>query len=316
MESAMLKRLGLVRAILVLSVLCLAGCQALGLAVINASAPDVAMTRDIAFEPGKRGGMDLYSPPASTAPDVATPLVVFWYGGAWTTGHKEDYRFVGAALAARGALVAVPDYRLYPEVRYPVFLQDAARAVAQAQREAVSRGVDPQRTVLGGHSAGAYIAAMLALEPRYLREAGVDPASIVGFFGLSGPYVLEPNTAQLHDIFTSQASPAQFQPIAHVTGGAPPALLIHGDADDLVVAEHSRRLADALKAQGVPVQLQVYPGRRHVDTVLALSRPAGFRIPGLVEEISAFVFARTRPSPAATPSQFPAQMPSAPHPQR
>jgi acetyl esterase/lipase len=286
---------------MLLSALGLCGCQTVGLAVINASAPTVALNRNIAFEPGPRGSLDLYAPPAAALADTAPPLVVFWYGGAWIEGRKEDYGFVGAALAAQGMLVAVPDYRLYPEVRFPAFLQDAARAVALAQREAVSRGADPLRTVLGGHSAGAWIAAMLALEPSYLREAGVDPDSIVGFFGLSGPYALEPNSPRLREIFSAQAPDAQFQPVAQVTPAAPPALLIHGGADRLVVVEHSRRLAEALREQGVPVQLLIYPGRRHIDTVAALSRPVGFRIPGLVEQISAFVAAQKRRSPDAVP---------------
>jgi acetyl esterase/lipase len=274
--------------------LLLAGCQSTGLAFMNALAPAARRT-EAAFAPGERGGMDVYSPKHRKA-GAPIPLIVFWYGGAWQQGSRQSYRFVGAALAARGALAVLPDYRLYPEVRFPEFLRDAAAAVARAQQEAPKHGADPRRIVLGGHSSGAYIAAMLALQPQYLREAGVDPASIAGFFGLSGPYAIEPNTAALHDIFTSRAAPAVYQPVQQVTAAAPPALLVHGTSDDVVYPSHTLKLADALRAQGVEAEVRIVQKRRHVDTVIALSRPGAFRIPELLDEISAFalqVSART-----------------------
>jgi acetyl esterase/lipase len=264
----------------------LSGCQSVGIAFINAAAPAVTQVEDIAFGEGPRRRMDLYAPRKPAAD--AAPLVVFWYGGAWVKGSKDDYRFVGAALAARGLVTVIPDYRLYPEVRFPDFLRDAAAAVAQAQREATRHGADPRRTVLGGHSAGAYIAAMLALQPRYLREAGVDPASIAGFFGLSGPYAVVPDTPALKDIFDSRAQPAEYQAVAQVSASAPPALLFHGTSDSVVYVSHSQALAQAMRAQGASVDLRIIPKRRHVDTVLALSRPGAFRIPGLAEAISDF----------------------------
>jgi acetyl esterase/lipase len=264
----------------------LSACQSAGLAFINAAAPTVTQVEDIAFGDGPRRRMDLYAPRQPA--EHAGPLVVFWYGGAWVEGSKQDYRFVGAALASRGLVTVMPDYRLYPEVRFPDFLRDAAAAVAQAQREAPRYGANAARTVLGGHSAGAYIAAMLALQPRYLREAGVDPASIVGFFGLSGPYAIVPDTSTLKEIFNSRALPTEFQPVAQVSAAAPPALLFHGTADTVVYVSHTQALAQALRAQGVSVDLRIIPKRRHVDTVLALSRPGAFRIPGLADAISDF----------------------------
>lgn len=265
----------------------LGGCQSAGLAFINAASPATTRVADIAFGDGPRRRMDLYVP-RQQASGAAVPLVVFWYGGGWVEGSKQDYRFVGAALASRGLVTVIPDYRLYPEVRFPDFLRDAAAAVAQAQREAPRHGADPARTVLGGHSAGAYIAAMLALQPRYLREAGVDPASVVGFFGLAGPYAVVPDTQALKEIFSSRALPAEFQAVAQVSAQAPRALLIHGTSDKVVYVSHSEALAQALRAQGVSVDLRLIPRRRHVDTVLALSRPGAFRIPGLLDAISEF----------------------------
>jgi acetyl esterase/lipase len=232
--------------------------------------------------------MDLYAPPEA-ARQQGRPLVVFWYGGSWQSGSRKEYRFVGAALAARGAVTVVPDYRLYPEVRFPEFLRDAAAAVARAQLEAPRYGADPRRTVLGGHSAGAWIAAMLALQPAYLREAGVDPASIAGFFGLSGPYDIDPNSAALHAIFTEASGPETWKAVAQVSERAPPALLVHGSADDLVYPAHSEKLAAALRAKGVAVEVLIVPKRGHADTVAALSRPGGYRIPDLLEQVSGFI---------------------------
>jgi acetyl esterase/lipase len=259
----------------------------MGLAVMNATAPDAGRSKDIRFEPGQRGLLDLYLPRKTTG-DRAAPLIVFWYGGAWQTGSKSDYRFVGKALAARGALTALPDYRLYPEVRFPAFLRDAAAAVALAQREAPRYGADPWRTVLGGHSAGAYIAAMLALQPAYLRAAGVDPASIVGFFGLSGPYAIDPNTDALRDIFTSVARPEDFQAVLQASAGAPPALLVHGTGDSVVYVSHTEKLAAALREKGDTVEVRIVKKRTHADTVVALSRPGALRIPGLLQQVSEF----------------------------
>ncbi len=280
---------------------CLAGCQSAGLALINATAQSTTRLKNVTYDNGPRGHMDILVPKGEAAA-APRPLVVFWYGGSWQSGERADYRFAGSALAVRGAVVAIPDYRLYPEVTFPDFLKDAARAVAEAQRQAAGLGADPRHTVLGGHSAGAYIAAMLALEPRYLREAGVDPASIAGFFGLSGPYDIDPNTPALDAIFTARAPPAEFRPVARVTANAPPALLIHGEADDFVYASHSTRLADALRAQGVAVTLRIYPKRGHIDTLLALSRIGGFRIPGLADEIGAFVRSCATGRPYLAPS--------------
>jgi acetyl esterase/lipase len=98
--------------------------------VLNAIAPreSVTLTRDVAYADGARRTLDVYAPRASGAP---SPVVVFFfYGGGWESGSKDMYRFVGATLAARGVMTVIPDYRLYPLVRFPAFMQDAAMAVA------------------------------------------------------------------------------------------------------------------------------------------------------------------------------------------
>lgn len=269
----------------------LAACTRVSFLIANLPALGAARVADVPYGPDARERFDLYpatSVPAPAASPGARPLVVFFYGGGFTEGRRQDYRFVGSVLAHTGRVTVLPDYHVYPPARFPDFVRDGARAVVVAQREAARHGADPTRVVLAGHSAGAWVAAMLALEPRYLREAGGDPATIVGLIGLSGPYDLAPNSAALEDIFDSRATPDEYRPLRRATAAAPPTLLLHGADDDVVAAFHSERLAARLRALGVPVTLKIYPRRGHADTLAALSLPARARADSLAQ-ISAFL---------------------------
>jgi acetyl esterase/lipase len=228
-----------------------------------------------------RQTLDIY------VPDKAQklPVVVFWYGGAWTAGDKSDYRFVGAALAERGYVAVLPDYRLAPAIKFPDFLDDGAHAVAWVQKNIERYGGDPERVVLMGHSAGAHIAAFLALNDRYLKSAGGRPDWIRGLIGLSGPYALVPNTVSLNTIFAAPYTTRDWQPVKFVTPHAPPTLLFHGLADDLVLPSHAEELRDALKAAGVPVEAEFYEGRGHADTVAAIAWAARNRGPVLADSV-------------------------------
>ncbi|MEE4173101.1 MAG: alpha/beta hydrolase [Xanthomonadales bacterium] len=215
--------------------------------------------------------LDVYEPRERT--DNA-PVVVFIYGGGWREGKKADYAFVGTSLTAAGFTVVIPDYRLFPEVRFPVFVEDGADAVAWVERELIA---DTERPLfLMGHSAGAHIAGLLALDPAYLQSAGVDPGRLAGWIGLSGPYDFLPiESGYLLDVFPGN-SRAQSQPIRFVSGDAPPTLLVHGADDGVVEPGNSRRLANALEAAGVDVTLVEQEGRSHAATVAALAPPLEF----------------------------------------
>jgi acetyl esterase/lipase len=248
--------------------------------LLNAAASgDWCVTRDIAYMPGPRGRLDIYTP--AGAKDA--PVVVFFYGGSWKEGDKAMYRFVGAALAAHGILTIIPDYRVYPEVRFPTFLLDAARAVAWSKKNAQNFGGDPARLVLMGHSAGAYIAAMLALDPAYLGAEGLNPKrDISGVIGLAGPYDFLP----LHDpvikiIFGPPNELARTQPINFVTRGAPPAFLAAGLRDTTVDPQNSVRLAGHLRAAGDNVRERFYPWLDHRLIIGTISPPLGFFAPVL-----------------------------------
>ncbi|MEO7886302.1 MAG: alpha/beta hydrolase [Polaromonas sp.] len=123
-------------------------------------------TDSIAYGPEPRQKLDVYQPQGELR---NAPIVVFFYGGSWSTGERADYRFVGEALASQGIVAVVADYRLSPAVRYPVFVQDSARAVRWARDHAAEYGADPARLFVMGHSAGAYNAAMVALDARWLK---------------------------------------------------------------------------------------------------------------------------------------------------
>ncbi len=270
-----------------------AGCGRLAFTVANLSATSSRFERfaDLAYGAETRQRLDVYAP----AGVRDAPVVVFWYGGAWTRGSKDDYRFVGAALAEAGFVAVLADYRLYPAARFPLFVQDGARAVKWTLEHAREYGGDPRRIFLAGHSAGAHLAAMLAVQPRWFAEVGADPAAIRGLIGLSGPYALEPNSRTLNAIFAAPWKPADWQPASMATSRAPPALLLHGADDDVVAPRQAQQFADALRAAGVAVELQIFADRGHADTVAALSAPGRGRAP-VLESIQRFVSARSDPS--------------------
>jgi acetyl esterase/lipase len=257
----------LFKLLLLLPTLAASGCS--GADLVNALAPDTGFRHieDIAYGDETRQRLDLYIP-ASAAPP---PVVVFFYGGNWQSGDKETYRFVGAALAARGFAVVVPDYRVYPEVRYPGFIEDGAAAVRWTLAHIARYGGDPARVSLMGHSAGAYIAMMLALDPEWL---GADRARIRGVVGLAGPYDFLPLTdPTLKLIFATAPEIAQTQPIQYADATAPPALLAAGRLDRTVLPANSTRLAARLRAAAVPVETQYYTILDHITLIGALGEP-------------------------------------------
>ena len=220
--------------------------------------------------------LDIYAPASGAAP---APVVVFFYGGGWTSGDRAVYRFVGRSLAACGALVIIPDYRVWPETGFPGFLQDAAAAVAQARVLASGHGGDPDRLFLMGHSAGAYIAAMLALDPTWLSEAGMETRDVLaGVLGIAGPYDFLPlRDPVLQQIF-EPAGP-HTQPISFARNATVPFLLMTGTADVTVDPGNSHRLAARVRMEGGQAEARLYPGLGHAAVLGALAAPLRFLAP-------------------------------------
>lgn len=237
----------------------------------------------LSYGEGPRRRLDVYAP---RAPGEGRPVVVFFYGGSWNSGTREGYGFVGRALAARGFVTIIPDYRLVPEVRYPGFVEDGAAAVRWASAHAREYGGDPRRIVLAGHSAGAYIAAMLAVDGRWL---GADRAAVRGFAGLAGPYDFAPfDVAASRDAFGSWPKAEETQPVTWAGAGDPPALLLVGEDDRTVRPRNSEALAAKLTAGGVPARIVRYPGLGHVGLLIALARPLRGRAP-VLDDLARFI---------------------------
>jgi acetyl esterase/lipase len=244
---------------------------------------------DIAYGNGPRQHLDIYAPRQAHN----RPVVVFWYGGSWVAGKKSQYRFVGTTLAERGIVAVLPDYRLYPQVSFPAFDEDGARAVAWVNQHIEEFGGDPHQLVLMGHSAGGHTAAFLALNHEFLRKFGGDPDSIVGLVGLSGTYVLVPETTTEKATFPPPYTAADWQPIRFVDAHAPATLLLHGTAEKEVLPEEAVELRDAMLALHLRVELHLYEHHGHGDTVAAFAPVARWRSPALRDSIE-FIRSVTR----------------------
>ena len=270
-----------------------------GVKLVNAMAlaRDVEVIRDSRFANGRRGLLDVYMPRA--AHDA--PLAVFFYGGGWEDGAKENYRFVAMALARRGIVTVVPDYRLYPDVRFPDFISDGARAVRWARRNAIEFGADPGLVFTIGHSAGAYIAAMLTLDRTWLDAQ--SQASLAGAVCLAGPYDFLPlQGSSLKRIFAPAGGDlTSSQPISYARGNAAPMLLVTGLADRTVRPENSRRLAAKICALGGKADTRFYKRVGHTGVVAAFSPLLRPLAPTLADTL-AFIRARSdalRPRPGS-----------------
>lgn len=221
----------------------------------------------LAYGPDPRHVLDIYAPTASGGP---WPVVYFLYGGAWRDGERGYYAFAARRLAAAGFVVVVPDYRLVPQVEYPVFLEDAALGFAFMLDAAASYGADPQRVALMGHSAGAYNAAMLLMHPRLLPAMGLA-GRVQALVGLSGPYDFYPFDVPISlRVFGAVDEPKATQPVNLVRSDLPPVFLGTGDKDRLVYPRNSVALAARLREAGIVTVERHYPGVGHPGTLLSL----------------------------------------------
>lgn len=240
-------------------------CVSIGTTVANA--PTVffkGMTHsNISFGPSPLQKLDIYTPETkNTAP---WPVIVFFYGGRWTRGKKEDYKFVATALASRGFLVVVPDYRKYPDIRFPAFVEDGALAVKWVHNTIARYNGRADLLFLSGHSSGAHIASLLVSDGRYLE--GGTLAAVKGFAGLAGPYSFTPESDDLKDMFGPPETYPQMQATTFIDGHEPPMLLLHGEADDSVGLFNMERLRDKIEDHNGRVETKTYPNIGHIELV-------------------------------------------------
>jgi acetyl esterase/lipase len=250
-------------------------CSAVGAfnAVVKSEDGARTLATGLAYGPDPRQRLDIYGPPESGG---RRPVVIFVYGGSWNNGRREDYAFVGQALAAQGTVAVVIDYRLVPQVRFPGFVEDAALATAWVKANIATYGGDPDRVFMMGHSAGAYIAAMVSVTPVYVRAAGLKGRVYRGFIGLAGPYDFLPlDVNATKEAFGQAPDLKATQPVLVAQASAPPSLLLHGRDDDTVYPRNSEALAKVLTAKGMPATLRIYDGVGHAGILVALAN--GFR---------------------------------------
>lgn len=259
------------------------------LATINAVTTSTTYTRTahIPYGSDPRQQLDVYVPRAA---HVNAPVVVYFYGGSWNSGSRRDYAFIGEALAARGMIVVIPDYRLYPQVRYPSFVEDSALAVAWAIREANAWGGDAKKVFVMGHSAGAYNAAMVALDSRWLAESNMKPTQLRGWIGMAGPYDFLPiENPNVQPVFFHPETPLDSQPIRHVSLASPPVLLMAASSDKVVNPDRNTRgLAARLRETGVSVREVYFDRVNHASLIASIAWPLRWMAPTL-DEITRFV---------------------------
>lgn len=239
----------------------------------------------VAYADGPRKKLDIYTP---KNPEGLAPVVFFIYGGGWKNGDRGDYQFVGRALAARGFVTVIADYRLVPEVQYPAFLEDNAQALKWVEDNIATYGGDKQRLFIAGHSAGAYGAVMLGLDRSFFRDYGVT-MPIRGIAALSGPYDFYPfEYDEVRNAFGKAANPEGTQPVNLVTPETPPMYLASGTTDPIVRVENTQTLAQKLKDQGVWVTERYYDGFGHMEPVFAIGSLWRWRAPVLEDMVEFF----------------------------
>lgn len=239
----------------------------------------------IAYGPDARQKLDIYAPAQKAA--TARPVLVFFHGGAWRDGERDGYGFLGRAFASRGYVTMIADYRKAPLVRFPAFVQDTAAVIAWVHDNAAKHDGDPNRIFLMGHSAGAHIAMMAALDPQWLAAYDLKPDVVKGVIGLAGPYDFLPLTTESSKIALGQWPVlTETQPITYARGDAPPLLLLTGDKDTVVKPRNSKALSERIKSLGGQQQLKIYPGVDHADIIMAVARPFRKKAPVVTDVVN------------------------------
>lgn len=261
------------------------GCS--GIDVLDTLIPSSGYTqhKDVPYGHGDRQKLDIYVPENIHGP---VPVIVFFHGGSWKNGSKDQYRFVGQAFASRGYVAVIANYGLYPETYYPGFMEDSAAAFVWVHRHIREYSGDAGRIFLTGHSAGAYNAVMLTVNDRFIRDAGGKRSWIRGTIGIAGPYDFLPMTDPDVIAVFSKEKDTLTQPITFVGPKLPPMLLLTGDADKDVLPRNSLHLADKLRRHHNQVTLKIYPEVAHIGIALSLAEGFRYKAP-VLNDIEQFI---------------------------
>lgn len=261
--------------------------------LLNATIPTegYSVTRDIHYGSHPRQKLDIYVPEQKAN---GSPVIVFFNGGRWENGSKDDYLFLGQALASKGIITVVANYRLYPAISFPVFVEDSASAFVWTHKNISHYGGNPKNIFVMGHSSGAYNAIMIATNPKFIHQAGGNADWLRGSIGLSGPYDFLPFTDDdIKDMFKT-APDVETQPITFAHKGMAPMFLATGIDDTDVYPKNSINFAKKSQALGNKVELHLYDNVEHIGIILSLAD--GFRSKApLLEDIAAFIAKTTVP---------------------
>lgn len=260
----------LIALISVLGAVLLSACSSASFFVANAPVAfaDVKQYSDIAYGNEKQQKLDIYAPETIEA---SAPVLVFFYGGRWTFGNKEQYAFAALPFVKKGYIVVIPDYAKYPDVKFPAFVDDGAKAVSWVYDNISSYKGDRSKLYLSGHSSGAHIASLIAVDPEYLKAYGKDRSIVSAFAGLAGPYDFIPEDPDLQDMFGPPENYKNMQVPTFVDGKQPPMFLLHGADDKDVILRNLNRLRDKIAEKGGVVETKIYDGIDHKEIVGALS---------------------------------------------
>lgn len=268
----------LLRTLKVIPLILLGGCSALQVVNSVSKIYTAEVKENIEFGTHPKLKYDLYLPDSANQEFDTTPVIVFFYGGSWNRGDKSEYEFVGRRLASMGYITAVPNYRLYPEVKYPDFLEDGAQSIVNLRTELAKAEYQQYKPasqyILMGHSAGAYNAAMLALDPQWLTAVGVNHQNTVkGLIGLAGAYNIYPiKDTDVQPVFNHPDYPPQSQPIDYTKRSNAPTLLLAPETDTLVSIERNTlTLHKALEAAGNNSTVYTIEGTDHITLIGTMS---------------------------------------------
>lgn len=273
--------------------LTLSACASSGTELLNSFARTGNYTKvsNIVYGSQPQNKLDIYQPTKLSASKNKGAVIVFFYGGCWgqcSQLRKPDYLFVAQSFASRGFTTVIADFRQYPKVNFENLMLDASKVMIWTSQHIAEYGGDPRRIIVAGHSSGAHIASMLALNTRYRNS------SIRGFVGLAGPYDFLPlDEAYQKELFNSANNYAGSQPINFVSKQSPPLLILHGNKDTTVGKHNAVNLSRKAQQLGVNQKLILYPAHDHVSILTALSRPFQGRS-SVLKDMLKFVRERTQ----------------------
>lgn len=272
----------------------LSGCASTGLLLLNTSvkvSSEHKVVSDVAYGESSWQRLDLHIPTNTSS--QAKPVLIFFYGGGWYSGNKEQYFFAADAFARLGYLVVVPDYIKAPKGKFPQFVEDGARAAAWVKANIAEHGGDPNSIFMAGHSAGAHLAGLLLSNASYLQQYGLVPKDFKGFAGLAGPYNFTPTERRYVKVFAPEENYPKMQIRNFVDGDEPPMILLHGLADETVGLFNKDMTIEKLKAVGVPHGDVEYLDVNHTQILLSLT-PRFQHHANTLQDIHQFFMAQMR----------------------